>query len=65
MILKNQILKDATDDLVRKYRNKCNQLRDKLDSMSVEQVASFMIADDDFDRKWTLNFIDYAVWQMI
>lgn len=59
MKLKNQKYIDLTDDLIRTYRNKCDNLGTKIKAMTVDEVVTYIEKPQDADR-WDLDIVQYT-----
>lgn len=57
--LKNQKYIDATDDMIRKYRNICDRLGERISQMSVDEVLN-AITSESTDGKFDLDIVAYA-----
>lgn len=57
--IKNQQYIDFTDDLIRKYRSRCDMAGERLRTMSVDEVVSLITSSSE-DEHWDLDFIAYA-----
>ena len=60
--LKNQKYIDLTDDLIRKYRDRCDRVGERLKTMSVEQVVDLITSDQ--QEKFELDIVAYT-WKVI
>ena len=58
MKLKNQRYIDLTNDLIKKYRERCERVGEKIKSMNVEEVVKLITSDS--DEKFELNIVEYA-----
>ena len=59
MKLKNQKYIDLTDDLIRTYRNKCDNLGTKIKAMSVDEVVTYIEKPQETER-WDLDIVQYT-----
>lgn len=57
--LKNQKYIDATDDMIRKYRNICDRLGERISMMNVDEVLN-AITSESTDGKFDLDIVSYA-----
>ena len=62
MKLKNQKYIDLTDDLIRKYRDRCDRVGERLKTMSVEQVVDLITSDQ--NERFELDIVAYT-WKVI
>lgn len=60
--LKNQKYIDLTDDLIKKYRDRCDRVCERLKTMSVEQVVDLITSDQ--QEKFELDIVAYT-WKVI
>ncbi|MBQ7774541.1 MAG: site-specific integrase [Lachnospiraceae bacterium] len=60
--LKNQKYIDLTNDLIRKYRDRCDRVGERLKSMTVEQVVELITSSD--GEKFELDIVAYT-WKEI
>ena len=58
MKLKNQRYIDAVEDMIRRYREKCNQKGEALNAMEVEDVVKLVTSNEDV--RFDLDIIRYA-----
>lgn len=58
--IKNETFIDATNELIKKYRDACNRAGDKLNSMTVEQVVDIIQNNYDPSATFDLDFIDFG-----
>lgn len=58
--IKNEMFINATDEIVKKYRESCNRIGERLKEMTVEQVVT--IVTENYDPNVTVNidFIEYG-----
>lgn len=56
--LKNQKYIDLTNDLIRKYRDRCDRVGEKLKTMSVEQVMNLITSDQ--NERFELDIVAYT-----
>lgn len=56
--LKTQSFKDAAEDLIRKYRRRCNELGERLKNMTVDNVIEYI--EKDAPENFKLNFIEFG-----
>ena len=59
MKLKNQKYIDLTDDLIRTYRNKCDNLGTKIKAMTVDEVVTYIEKPQEAER-WDLDIVQYT-----
>lgn len=59
MKLKNQKYIDLTDDLIRTYRNKCDNLGTKIKAMTVDEVVTYIEKPQEVER-WDLDIVQYT-----
>ena len=59
MKLKNQKYIDLTDDLIRTYRNKCDNLGTKIKAMTVDEVVTYIEKPQETER-WDLDIVQYT-----
>ena len=59
MKLKNQMYIDLTDDLIRTYRNKCDNLGTKIKTMTVDEVVAYIEKPLETER-WDLDIVQYT-----
>lgn len=59
MKLKNQKYIDLTDDLIRTYRNKCDNLGTKIKTMTVDEVVAYIEKPLETER-WDLDIVQYT-----
>ena len=59
MKLKNQTSLDLTDDLIRTYRNKCDNLGTKIKAMTVDEVVTYIEKPQEAER-WDLDIVQYT-----
>ena len=59
MKLKNQKYVDLTDDLIRTYRNKCDNLGTKIKTMTVDEVVAYIEKPLETER-WDLDIVQYT-----
>ncbi len=59
MKLKNQEYIDLTDDLIRTYRNKCDNLGTKIKAMTVDEVVAYIEKPQEAER-WDLDIVQYT-----
>lgn len=57
--LKNQKYMDLADDLIRSYRNRCDQLGTKIKSMTVDEVVAWIERPQE-DEHWDLDVVEYT-----
>lgn len=57
--LKNQKYIDLTNDLIRKYRGKCDRVGERLKSMTVEEVVDIITRDQ--NERFELDIVAYAL----
>ncbi len=62
MKLKNQMLIDAAEDLIRTYREICNKIGARLDDMTVEQVVKMISKSAASGSRFRLDFFDGNRW---
>ncbi len=60
MKLKNQTIIDDLDVTIKKYRDACNALGEKLDAMDVDQVVQYVKGYKGTKEVFTLNFIEFG-----
>lgn len=60
MKLKNQKYIDLTDDLIRTYRNKCDNLGTKIKAMTVDEVVTYIEKPQEAER-WDLDIVQYTM----
>ncbi|MBJ2188597.1 MAG: site-specific integrase [Muribaculaceae bacterium] len=60
MKLKNQMLIDAAEDLIRTYREICNKIGARLDDMTVEQVVKMISKSAASGSRFRLDFFEYV-----
>lgn len=58
--LKNQRYIDMVDELVRRYRAKCNDVGEALSEMDVEQVVALITDERDKDKGFDLDIVAYT-----
>ena len=59
MKLKNQKYIDLTDDLIRTYRNKCDNLGTKIKAMTVDEGVTYIEKPQEAER-WDLDIVQYT-----
>lgn len=57
--IKNQLVVDQTDDIIKDYRSICNKNSQLIECMDVDQVVEFVKKGNSEDR-FDLDFIDYC-----
>ncbi|MEG0808538.1 MAG: phage integrase SAM-like domain-containing protein, partial [Alistipes sp.] len=58
--IKNETFVDATNNLIKKYRDACNRAGDKLELMTVEQVVDLIQNNYDPSTTFDLDFIAFG-----
>lgn len=58
--IKNDTFIDATNELIKKYRDACNRAGDKLNSMTVEQVVALVQNNYDPSAIFDLDFVGFG-----
>lgn len=58
--IKDVAFKDATDAIIKQYRDLCNKHSDKLNEFTVQQVVDLITSKDSDTDRFVLDFIDYG-----
>lgn len=58
--IKNDFFIDATNDLIKQYREACNRIGEELKSMTVEQVVKIVLDNYDPNNTFELDFVIYG-----
>jgi hypothetical protein len=59
MKIKNRAVPDVLEETVRKYRNACNALGDKLETMTADRIVEHLRKSDD-ERVFRMDFIKFG-----
>lgn len=62
--IKNQKIIDATDAIVKQYRDACNDLGEKLAGMNVDQVVDYIKGHKEKDQAFYLDIVKYG-WDKV
>lgn len=58
--IKNQKIIDSTDAIIKKYRDACNVLGEKLDAMTVDQVVEYVKGHKEKEQAFYLDIVQYC-----